>query len=445
MDQRKIYAHQLVGEVLAQMRNTDASSLPVYDKDQLIGKISYQELMSFLNFKEKSGNIYAHKLNFDMRTALHAIKRMNTDFSEKSTKRNSLFKSLTISFGSVAAAAVLLMGITWVFFNQESPEVITKNSLVSIKSDKVVLTLVNGKNIALNGAKKGLVFTGSNLSYIDGSPVGGQDIALVSGDTSHDVKRHLAVAVHNRPMVLSVPRSGMYYVILPDGSKVWLNSASTLKFPATFDGASKRRVELNGEAYFEIEKVLLKSQGIGNKERKMPFIVVTDKQEIEVLGTHFNVSAYQDEKTIKTTLVEGSVRVRPIVQNDKKFSGFDPSILDPITVEGDKGYGNAIVLKPNEEAVLKGTDFTVKTVDASEAFAWTDGEYIFRNMPLESIMRMVTRWYNVEVVYQNKKVRSALLGGAISKSANIKDVLKMLELTANVHFKIEGKRITVIE
>ncbi|WP_316818803.1 FecR family protein [Pedobacter nyackensis] len=444
MDQKKIYTHQLVAEVLSQMRTTEVYSLPVYDKGQFIGRITYEELTSFLNHNKKTGNVEAHKLNFDIGTALHTIKRINPAYDKKDQKSN-LFKSLVIGLSSVAAVALLLIGLTQVFFKQDATEPTTTNTLAAGDTEKVVLTLINGKNVALNEAKKGLVVAGSNLNYSDGSKIAVQNVIAVSGDSSDYVKRHGNASVHNNAMVLSVPRTGMYHVVLPDGSKVWLNSASTLKFPATFDGATKRRVELNGEAYFEIAKVMLKSQDIGNKERRMPFIVVTDKQEIEVLGTHFNVNAYQDEKIGKTTLVEGSVRVRPLMINDKKLSGFDPSSLDPLIVEGDKVYGKAVMLKPNEEAVLKGRNVTVNTVDATEAFAWKDGEYIFRNMPMESIMRMVTRWYNVDVIYQNKKVRSALLGGAISKSSNIKDVLKMLELTANVHFKIEGKRITVIE
>jgi len=445
LEQIKIYAQQLVAEVLTQIRDTEGNSLPVYDKGHFIGKISYEELMVFVNHKEKSGDIYTHKLNFDVGTALFAIKRMRTDLESKKIKRNVFHRQLFIGLSSVAAVAFLL-SIGWLFFKQESTASDIKNMLVDVPSDKLTLTLANGENIALNEVKTALVVNGENLKYIDGSQVDYKDVSNASDDSSRYVGRHGHAAINNQSMVLNVPRKGMYQVVLPDGSKVWLNSASSLKFPATFEGATTRRVELNGEGYFEIAKVMLKSQEINNHKRRMPFIVVTDKQEIEVLGTHFNVSAYRNEKSIKTTLVEGSVRLRPSIQRDKLPEIMDPASVDPLLVEGGKkAYGNAIILKPNEEATLTGTSMAVKTVDADEAFAWTSGEYVFRKMPLENVMRMITRWYDVEVVYGDKKLEETLLGGSISKSLKINEVLKMLELSANVHFKIEGKRITVIK
>lgn len=446
MEQTKIYSQQLVAEVLSQLRDTELDSLPVYDKGQFIGKISYEELTTFVNHKDKSGNIYTHKLNFDMGTALLAIKRMSTDLQNKRSMRNGFHRQLLIGLGSVAAVALLLIGVSWVFFKQEPADLTAKDSLAKVSSNQVTLTLPNGKNIALDAVRTGLIINGEKLSYSDGSQIAAPDILGVSGDSSHYANGHGHTAAYNRSMVLKVPRMGMYQLVLPDGSKVWLNSASRLKFPATFDGAATRRVELNGEGYFEIAKVMLKSQGIKNTGHRMPFIVVTDKQEIEVLGTHFNVSAYPDEKSVKTTLVEGSVRLRPVIKREKLSTAMDPASVDPLVVEaGKKLYGNAVVLKPNEQAILTGTDVAVKTIDADEAFAWTNGEYVFRNTPLQSIMQMITRWYDVDVVYKDKRLGETLLGGSISKSSKINNVLKMLELSANVHFKIEGRRITVIE
>lgn len=445
LDQIKIYAQQLVAEVLSQMRNTEVNSLPVYDKGQFIGRITYEELMSFLNHEENPGSVYAHKLNFDIGTTLRVIKRMNADSSLKVAKPSPLSRQIFIGLSAVAAIALFLMGITWTFFKQDTPSRNAQNKVDAVDKDKVVLTLASGKSIILNEAKAGLTIDGLNLKYSDGSHIAVQEITN-SSDSSNYVGRHGNAAVYNKPMILSVPRKGMFSVLLPDGSKVWLNSSSTLKFPATFEGAAKRQVELNGEAYFEIAKVMLKSQRIGEVKRKMPFIVVTDKQEIEVLGTHFNVSAYLDEKNVKTTLVEGSVRIKPFVQSDELLTAVDPSTLDPMQVEGGKKrYGNEVLLKPNQESILTGASLSVKNVDTEEALAWRNGDYIFRNTSLESIMRMLTRWYDVEVVYENKKIGSTLLGGAISKSNKIEEVLKTLELTSNVHFKIEGKRITVVE
>jgi transmembrane sensor len=446
VEQIKIYSQQLVAEVLSQLQETELDSLPVYDKGHFIGKISYEELTAFVNHKDKSGNIYTHKLNFDIGTALFAIKRMRTDFQNKQIRRNSFHRQLFIGLGSVAAVALVLMGISWLFFKQEPIDLVAKSNLAGIPSNKIILTLSNGENIELDSVKTGLLVNGQKLNYSDGSQIGDQNVSDHSDDSSHYVNRHGHTTAYSKSMVLNVPRMGMYRLVLPDGSKVWLNSSSRLKFPTTFEGASTRRVELNGEAYFEIAKVLLKSQGENNTGRRMPFIVVTDKQEIEVLGTHFNVSAYQNEKSVKTTLVEGSVRLRPSLKRDKLATVLDPASVDPLVVEGGKKtYGNAVVLKPNEQATLTGTDIAIKTVDADEAFAWTNGEYVFRNMPLESIMRMITRWYDVDVVYKDNRLGETLLGGSISKSSKINNVLEMLELSANVHFKIKGRRITVIE
>lgn len=445
MDQTKIYAQQLVAEVLSQMRNTEVDSLPVYDKGQFIGKITYDELMLFLNNEDKAGSVYAHKLNFDIGTALRAIKRINTEAYRKTSKRKSLTRQIFVGLSTIAAVTLLLLGISWMFLKPDLLTFESKDEFAAIDPDKITLTLTNGQSVVLDETKSGLRINDTGLSYNDGSRLVDQDAESISEGQSSYVKRIGHVA-DNKQMILRVPRKGIYEVSLPDGSKVWLNSSSILKFPATFEGTSKRRVELIGEGYFEIAKVMLKSQGKVNDKQRMPFIVVTDKQEVEVLGTQFNVSAYRDEKSVRTTLVEGSVRVKPFVHRDQLLSAIDPASLDPMQVEGGKkDIENAIVLKPNQEAQLSGTDITVKNVDAEEAFAWKNGEYIFRNTPLESIMRMLARWYDIEVVYQNKNLGSTLLGGAVSKSAKIQDVLKTLELTANVHFKIEGKKITVIE
>lgn len=418
MDQIKIYSQQLVAEALTQMRDGEVNSLPVYDGDRFVGKINYVELTAFLNQKEKLGSMYAHKMNFDIGTALLAIKKMKADM-HKEPKRFSFGKQVILGLSAVAAAAVLLLGVTWFLFKSTSTEPLMENKMTVINANKLMLTLANGQNVELDAQKTGLIMAGANLNYNDGSQVGHQNI---TGGNS---------------MVLNVPRGGTYQLTLPDGTKVWLNSMSSLSFPASFDGVKKRSVQLNGEAYFEVAKV--------TRGTRIPFIVSSKGQEIEVLGTHFNVSAYENEKTVKTTLLEGSVRVSPFTQKDKLLAAMDPGTIDPLQAEGGKSTEANVILKPNEEATLTGADMAVKTVDASEAMAWTNGEYIFRNMPLENVMRMVARWYDVEVTYQDKATGATPLGGAISKQSKIANVLKMLELTANVHFKIEGKKITVLE
>lgn len=432
-----------MAEALSYMRNAKIDILPVYDKDQFIGKVTYEELMNFLNHNGKTGDIYVHKLNFDIGTAMLVIKKTDLDFRSRSTRRRSFSRQFIIGLSSVAAVSLLLMLVTRMFVKQDVTSA-EKYMLDIAASGKTMLLMPDGRSIALSEAKSGLVVEDSKLSYNDGMLISYPNQATVNSSLYNE--RYINMPVYNRQMVLNVPTGGTYHVVLPDGSKVWLNAASSLKFPATFEGASKRLVELHGEAYFEIAKVMLKPKRKGEKERKMPFVVLTRTQEIEVLGTQFNVWAYDNERDIKTTLVEGSVRLKPFIKIGELPDALDPSLLDPLQVDGGKRiYGQAVILKPNQEAVLTGTHTVVKEVDATEAFAWKDGEYIFRNTSLETVMHAITRWYGVEVTYENKKAGSTLLGGAISRSSKINEVLKMLELTANVHFKVEGKRITVVE
>lgn len=432
MNQIKIQSQQLVAEALSYMRNGKIDVLPVYDKDQFVGKVSYKDLMAFLAHKDELGDIYAHKMNFDIETAMLMIKRSNPDFHNGIREQRNFSRQLFIGLGSVAVVSMLLIGLSKLFFKQEYAKSVEGDPLiVNTAPAKIMLTLANGRNITLNDDKTGLVVDEAKLSYSDGSLINyGQALSNSSiyGDKDEEVP------VYDRYMALSVPTGGLYRVVLPDGSKVWLNAASRLRFPVTFNGATKRQVYLNGEAYFEIAKTTT------------PFIVVTNMQEIEVLGTHFNVCAYDNEKAIKTTLIEGSVRLRPSMYLDKLPATLDPSSLDPLPIiTGKRTYGEGVVLKPNQEAILIGDKIVVKAVDANEAIAWTDGEYIFRNASLETVMHTITRWYDMEVVYEHEKAASILLGGAISRSSEITDVLKMLELTANVHFKIQDNKIIVVE
>lgn len=399
------------------MRREGVDSYPVYDNGVIIGKISYDELMAFLEYKEGMGAMQAHKQHFDLNSALAAIRDMRVD-EYKVAKKKDMTHKLIAGFSSVAAVVAILLGFSW-FFLKPTPAPENTN-VTEVFTDRTTLTLGNGKNIGLDEGKTGVVFASNQLKYNDGSKVE-------------------AVYEGKQLVTLNTPKGGLYQVVLPDGTKAWLNAASHLKFPSTFTGAMKRRVELTGEAYFEVAK-----------DKKHPFIVASKGQEIEVLGTHFNVTAYGNDGNIKTTLLEGSVRVTPFQKADKRIAGADPATIDPLwaieaRADAYVQAGDAVVLKPNQQAVLTGKNIAVKAVEAEDAVAWRQGEYIFRNMPLESVMQVIARWYDVDVVYQNKTVGDALLGGSVLKAENVSDVLKTLELTANVHFKVEGRRITVTQ
>lgn len=427
MDQIKLDTRQIVAEALSHMRKGAVNSLPVYDDGHFIGKITYSDLMTFLKHKEDTGNMHTYKLNFEIGTALVSIKQMKAEFHQVPVQDNFV-KRLVVGLSSVAAIALVLLSLTWLFFNRKPAVPATQNYTVIPGLNKVVLGLANGEGITLNHGKEGVLISDNGVRYNDGTEVNSENF----GEPSVNIPGHKNL------MTVYTSNGGIYQITLPDGTRVWLNAASSLKFPATFS-SSQRKVELTGEAYFEVAKVK-------HLSKRVPFIVASEGQEIEVLGTHFNVSAYTGDGAVRTTLLEGSVRVNPLFKVDKLSAGVDPSSLDPLEIEVNKKPAlHDVILKPNQVSTLTSTGIAVKTVDAEEAVAWKNGEYIYRNSSLEDVMRTVSRWYDVEVVYQHKNTNNAILGGVISRTAEISEVLKILEVTANVHFKTQGRRITVIE
>lgn len=237
-------------------------------------------------------------------------------------------------------------------------------------------------------------------------------------------------------LIASTPRGGQYQVTLPDGTKAWLNAASSIKFASNLAEMKKRMVFVSGEVYFEVAHNPSKpfiAETAGNENRP--------GQEVTVLGTHFNISSYADEGSVKTTLLEGSVRIAPLSSG---ANAKDPDSSKPGMANG-KGMTNSIVLRPNQQAILA-TDkgIAVKTVNADEAIAWKNGVFIFDDEPLELIMQRVARWYNVEVSYSDGVDRSRTYGGSVSRYDDLSSLLEVLESTKNIHFKIEGRRILVM-
>ncbi|MFW0715291.1 FecR family protein [Pedobacter sp. N23S346] len=205
---------------------------------------------------------------------------------------------------------------------------------------------------------------------------------------------------------ITTPMGGHYKITLSDGSLVMLNSGSSLEFPVGFNG-SQRKVKLTGEGYFEITK---------NAEK--PFIVEAGTNEVEVLGTKFNISSYDDDQIWSTTLLEGKIRFK----DNKQYT---------------------TTLKPGEQLHVENGKAALKNIDAEEAMAWKDGKFIFKNEDLATVMHKISRWYNVEVAYN--KLPDRRLYAKISMDASLNEVLRMISLTSNLKFKVEGRRITLIE
>ncbi|HKG08362.1 MAG TPA: FecR domain-containing protein [Pedobacter sp.] len=303
---------------------------------------------------------------------------------------------------AVAAAAVATIVFGIYFYNYSNRDVLeqVKHDMVShdIAPGKNIATikLANGKTIQLSDAKTGVRIADDKLIYNDGSSPEG------SG-TVRDNERN-GSGKGGELLVASTPRGGTYQFTLPDGTKVWLNAASSIKFPAQFSGR-ERKILLSGEGYFEVAK-----------DKAHPFIVQTDQQTVEVLGTHFNINSYADEAGTRTTLVEGSVRV---------------------SVNGHKE-----VLKPSQQSLLYDGAIKVQPANVEEVVAWKNGDFVFNGEPLQDIMRKLSRWYNIDVVYKGD-VANELYTAKISRNKNISEVIQLLEQAESVHFKIEGRRVIV--
>jgi len=326
----------------------------------------------------------------------------------------SLFKTRWVA----AAILILLTAGGWLLFFRQGGGKETARALNSRQkpandiapgTTRAVLTLADGSTIDLNAASNGLVGRQGNSKLIK---LGGGQLAYRE---SRDSARSINPAISYN--MISTPKGGEYQLILPDGSKVWLNAASSLRYPTTFSG-KERVVELKGEAYFEVAHQTPK-EGHG----KMPFRVHVMKDagsgegmDVRVLGTHFNIMAYTDEQSINTTLLEGSV----------KLSRGDQETL----------------IRPGEQGKLRdGNGFRVLSVDTDEAVAWKNGLFRFNEATIEEVMRQVSRWYDVEVVYVNEAPKD-LFRGEIYRNVNVSKVLKVLE-ASGVHFTVEGKKILV--
>jgi transmembrane sensor len=308
-----------------------------------------------------------------------------------------------------AAAAVILITLSsGLFFylhrGGSTPAMIAKQD-VPAGGNKAYLTLADGKRIVLNNAANGQLAKETGVAISKSAE--GQLVYTLSDQS---IARN-AKPIYNK---IETPKGGQYQIVLPDGTKVWLNSASSLRFPATFTNVKTREVELSGEAYFEVAH-----------NKKLPFIVKTARQELSVLGTHFNLSSYADEEVTKTTLLQGAVLIHRL-----------GDIVNP--VEG-KDFA---VLKPGQQATLRKTIQT-GPADIEMATAWKEGNFLFNALDLKSILRQLSRWYDVEVDYSHVP-ENRFFTGFISRSVNLSKVLEMLEKTGGMEFEIDHKTIKVI-
>lgn len=255
-------------------------------------------------------------------------------------------------------------------------------------SDKAFLSIDGKPAIALEGKNKGIVSNGAALGYQDGTTIARTENA--------------------KTITLSTPAAGQFQAILPDGTKVWLNALSSISYPAAFTG-NERHIQLKGEVYLDVAK-----------NAKQPFVIHTDQQRIEVLGTSFNVNSYHDDGRTFTTLVAGSLRV-----------------IDTKTK-------HQVVLSPGQQAIVNGKDFIeVKASGIEDSYAWKDGLYVLHEEPLSQYALKIERWYDVKVdmgIYGDRR-----FSAIIPRDAKLSEVLQAIELKSNIKFIREGRRITAMK
>ena len=323
----------------------------------------------------------------------------------------------TIAKKWLAVAALLVaflsVGTLWYFLdrdNRGNEQMTSKyGGEVLPGGNRATLTLTDGRTVELSANQDGIV-VGDEITYADGTSVAA--IRTDGGSIAH-------LKVDN--LQLTTPKGGQYQITLPDGSKVWLNSASTLKYPSRFD-SKERVVELVGEAYFEVSHRLVTDGGTQTAPSKIPFLVKTRDQIVNVLGTSFNISAYAEDEDTKTTLVAGSVKVANTQQSVAK------------------------ILVPNQQAVLHGNNLSVSDVDVAPYVDWKDGLFSFQETSLQDAMRQLSRWYDLEVMY-DRSVPATYFFGKIRRDNSLSSVLKILQ-KSGLNFKIthEGgkNRLTVL-
>jgi transmembrane sensor len=343
------------------------------------------------------------EVNFDNLQAENIFKRISADPRFAGHQHAKWYQSRWLKVAAILLVS-LSFGIYFNFFTVKTLNNVQVTYSAPVQaltpivpgSSKAILTLANGQRIPLNST------TNEEISRQAG--------INISKNKDGQVFCYASVAsTEKQPTInrIETPKGGEFQIVLADGTKVWLNSASSLTFPDSFSG-DKREVKLTGEGYFEVAK-----------DRKKKFLVNANDATIEVLGTHFNISSYQDEGSILTTLLEGSVKLSK--------------------------NNNHVILKPGQQASVAHTASQIKVseIDVAEVMAWKNGIFFFKREEVKSVMKKVARWYDIEVEYRGN-MQGKVLQGTISRFENIEKLMNAFELTGALHYKIEGRRVIIM-
>lgn len=335
------------------------------------------------------------KVELDEREQYELLQSIYNHDRIKSKK--SSIRQLWPKIIAAAVITLVLFGVVLFYFPSNDrkffPLAVNKND-ANPGTAGATLTLANGKRIKLSTMENGQL-----------AEEGGVKIKKTAkGEIIYEILD--AAGNHQALHTLSTTNGETFQLTLPEGSKVWLNSASSLTYTTSIKKSGKRMVQLVGEAYFEIAR-----------DKSHPFIVKTASQEVEVLGTHFNINSYKDEPFTATTLLEGSVKVSSKVGNQ--------------------------ILKPGEQSIINDRALRVHPVNVENTIDWKNGDFVLNNQNFKTALRKIGRWYDVEVIYDSSIPDDIESGGWISRKAKLSEVLKSIESTGQVRFRIENKKIYV--
>lgn len=384
--------HHRLAELLNKYLSKDIT------EQQRLEFLTYVQDPAYTEFIEKLlSNSYEHPEALSSLSA-HAKERIfQAVVGEHKTKTPKIVR-LWPRIAAAVAVVVGIFGAGLFYYNlhinqQHSGKLVYKNDVAPGVSG-ATLTLSNGKKIKLSDAQNGEVAKEAGV-LITKSESGEVSYEL-NGDSGESGKLN----------TLSTANGETYKLKLPDGSYVWLNSASTLTYSSRLVENGKRTVKLQGEGYFEIAK-----------DSSHPFIVATDKQEVEVLGTHFNINSYPDEAVVATTLIEGLVSIT---------SGKLRQVINP-----------------GEQAINNGNSIKVNEANVGNVIDWKDGDFNLDELDFRAAMRKIARWYNVDVVYEASVPQNIKSGGWISRNKTLSAVLTHIESSGQVRFKVEGRKVYV--
>lgn len=307
-------------------------------------------------------------------------------------------------YAAIFVGFLFVLGTGWLIVKwpaKHEVQVVQQGSDILPGNDKALLTLADGSVISLSDAENGKILEQDGLAVVK----------TADGEIVYNNEEDPNI-MHTAYNTITTPNGGQYRITLPDGSKAWLNAASSLTYPVHFS-EKERRVKMSGEVYFEIAKKT------NRKKERVPFFVETDNQEVQVLGTQFNVTAYTDEVQTRTTLVEGSVLVTNMHD------------------------GQYVLLKPGQQAVLD-EKFGVRSVDTEQQVAWKDGKFMFDEDNLGTILRQLSRWYDIEVDCPDH-LEKRKFSGMISRSTPLSTTIKMIQSSREIKITVKGRRLIVSE